>query len=351
MRIGHIAPINFNIPNGRSGPLRVFVDLNKGLSKYSDIDLNVFACENSKTEGNLKFLFDKELNSLPEFNNSEKIDKGLFFLKHIAHAYQYRGEIDLFTSHLAKWTLPIASLVDSKSVLIVHNITDNLLSQIEKFNNNNIHFVCLSQAIGNIFSNYAENYSVIHNGIDVKEFSPNYNKQDYFLFVGRLVKSKSPDLAIRACIENNQKLVLIGKPVTERSEELKYFETEIEPYLKNPLITYFPEIPHNEINSYYQNAKALIFPMRDFTREGMPLVVAESLASGTPIISLDNDLSRELIDEKTGFLAKDENDLVKNLLSIQAADPKSCRIRAEKYLSLEVMAEKYYQLYKTILKT
>jgi len=349
MRIGHIAPINFNIPDGRSGPVRVFIDLNEALYEKG-VNLKVFATKNSKIKGDLHYIFDKELNSLSEFNSSDRIDKGLFFLKHLSYSFSKNDEVDIFISHLTKWTPYIANLVNTKkTIIIVHNITESFLYKLEKFNNNNIHFVCLSEPLGNIFSKYANNYSVINNGIDISSILPNYNKKNYFLYVGRLVKSKAPDLAIKACIKNNVKLILIGKEVVEKDTDRKYFEEEIKPYLNHKLITYLPEVSHNKIFNYYKNAKALIFPLRDYSHEGMPLVLAEALASATPVISLTNPLTKNLLNNKVSILLESEDDLINRITDVDKIIPQECRTYAEERFTRSRMANEYLYLAERLI--
>lgn len=345
MKIGHIAPINFNIPAGRSGPTRVFVDLNEELYKLNPA-LTVFACKNSVISGQLKYVFDRELNSLPAFEAADRMIRGLFLVKHIAFAYKQKEDIDIYLSHHASWGLPLAQLVgDRPTVIIVHNVSPELFEQLKIFNTPQLHFVCLSEAIAAVFRPHASNVSVIHNGIDVQSIKPAKQKEDYFLFLGRLTAPKGPDIAIDICLKKKKKLVIIGRPVLAEVEHATYFHEKIEPYLKNELITYIPEIGHDQVFDYYRRAQALIFPMRDYKREGLPMTVPESLACGTPILSLKNPLSQELIEPgKTGFLADSAEEMGEYLDRVDEIDPKVCRAMAEKKFSRETMAKRYYQL-------
>lgn len=345
MRIGHIAPILFNIPAGRSGPTRVFVDLNEELYKLNP-DLTVFACKNSRISGRLKWLFDQELNSLPDFEQANRIMRGLFFIEHVAAAYAQKKEIDVYLHHYDRWGLPLARLVtDRPSVIVMHNVNQNTFKRLGTFNAPHIHFVCLSEAIAAIFRRHASNVSVIHNGIDVRSIKPSDKKSDYFLFLGRLTPPKAPDIAIDICLEKKKKLVIIGKPVLDTEEMAAYFHDKIEPKLKDPLIKYLPEVDHDKVFQYYRQARALIFPMRDYIYECMPLTVPESLASGTPVLSLRNPLSAELINHgQTGFLGDNPVELASYLERVDELKPEQCRAAAETEFSREVMARRYYQL-------
>ncbi len=351
MRIGHIAPINFNIPNGRPGPTRVFVNLNEELYKL-DPALTVFACKNSVASGQLRYVFDQELNNLPAFEQADRMMRGLFLEQHIAYAYTRRQEIDIYLSHHCLWGLPLAKMEASRpTVIIVHNISPDLFEQLKIFNGPQIHFVCLSEAIAGIFRQQAANVSVIHNGIDVQSIKPAEKKSDYFLFLGRLTAPKAPDIAIDICLKKKKKLTIIGKPVLAETEHAAYFHEKVEPYLKNELITYIPELDNTKVFDYYRRARGFIFPMRDYTREGLPVTVPESLACGTPVLALKNPLTEEIIEHgKTGFVAASPDELAEYLNRVDEIDPKNCRAVAEKEFSRAVMAERYYKLLTKIHK-
>ncbi len=345
MKIGHIAPINFNIPNGRSGPTQIFVNLNEGLAQINP-QLTVFACKNSRVSGDLKYIFDCELNSLPEFERSDRMLRGLFLMEHVAQAYQDRQNVDIYLSHQSVWGVPVASLIkDRPTVTIIHNITPDLFRQLKHFNAPHLHFVCQSEAIAAVLRQQIDNVSVIHNGLDLQSIKPAAHKKDYFLYLGRLTAPKGLDIAIDICLKKKKKLIIIGKPVLTEAEHAKYFQEEIEPRLKNELITYIPEVEHAKVYDFYREARALIFPMRDYTRECLPMTVPESLACGTPVLSLKNPLSREIItDGKTGFLAESSEELADDLDKVDELKPQDCRAAAEKEFSREVMAQRYRQL-------
>ncbi len=351
MRIGHIAPINFNIPGGRGGPTRIFIDLNEELYKLNPA-LTVFACKNSVASGRLRYVFDQELNNLPAFEKADRMIRGLFLEQHIAYAYTRRQEIDIYLSHHCLWGLPLAKMAENHpTVIIVHNISAELFEQLKIFNGSQLHFVCASQAIGNLFPPEIKNISVIHNGIDTETIRPAADKKDYFLFLGRLTAPKAPDIAMDICLEKKKKLVIIGKPVLSETEHATYFHEKIEPRLKDPLITYIPELEHQQVFDYYRRARGFIFPMRDYTREGLPVTVPESLACGTTVLALKNPLTEEIIEHgKTGFVAASPDELAEYLDRVDEIDPKACRAMAEKEFSREVMAQRYYKLLTRIHK-
>ncbi|SRR5258708_6550711 len=129
------------------------------------------------------------------------------------------------------------------------------------------------------------------------EISHNQKKHDikekYYLIVGRLVKYKKIDLAIKAFNELGFPLVIVG---TGREEKkLKR--------LAHDNIHFAGFVSHEELSKYYSNALALIFPQNeDF---GITAVEAESF--GVPVIAYKRGGALDtVIDNKTGIFFKEQ---------------------------------------------
>jgi glycosyltransferase involved in cell wall biosynthesis len=351
MRIAHIAPINFNIPQGRSGPARVCYNLNEALYKINP-QILFYGCENSKASGELRYLFPVELNSYEPFNNATGTDKGKFLLQHITNAYAHKAEIDIFQTHAIDFALPIAKThPDKPTVITLHRpINSDLEFILSKFNGQHIHFVLISQTQAETFSKMASNYTVIPNGVEVDEIPFSLEKEDFFLHVGRLEENKGADLAIQACLQAGVKLVLVGKQRAGNEASETYFAERIQPFLDNPLITYIPEVNHYELYNYYAKARGFIFPLRDPHQEAFGLVSVEAMATGTPAIALDNSLMREvIIDGKTGSLAKDLDGLVDAIQKVDQISPQDCRDHVVNNFSRDTMARGYFELYQRLV--
>lgn len=354
MKIGHIAPINFNIPRGRGGPTRNAFNLNEALKELGH-EIVFYGCKNSEvTADKLKYIYPVELNSDEEFLNADRMIRAQMIMNHYAFAYSDAEDIDIYQSHHLEWALPLSSIKKGGiSVIRMANLlNERRLKTIEDFNHDNAHLVMISETQASTLPAHIKNYTVIYNGIDVKNIPFSDSKEDYYLFVGRLIERKGADIAIKACIKSNKKLIIVGKPVSTSEKSREYFAKEIEPYLDSELIEYIPSVNHYDLLSLYKNAKALIFPLRDANLEPFGLVTVEAMATGTPVIAIDNSLMRELVDDrKTGILATNENEIME---IIQVDDfginPENCRDLVEKKFSKEIMARKYSDLYEKILK-
>lgn len=119
------------------------------------------------------------------------------------------------------------------------------------------------------------------------------------LYVGRLEKEKQVDQIIRSFGQIDAKLIIVGDGREESS--LKNLAKELN--LIN--VIFMKGIAHDHIPEIMNCADALVL----FSKyEGMPTVVLEALACGKPVISSDvGDVRKAVIDNKTGFIANEDN--------------------------------------------
>lgn len=351
MNICHIATILFNIPHGRSGPERVFYNLNESLYKLNP-ELRVYACKNSIISGELKYYYPIELNNYAPFNNAIGSKRGKFIVNHLTNAFnQEKDWADVFQTHNVEFALPIGSLLNKKVVITLHNpITEELIEQIEKFNSPNIHFVTVSNTQKIPLSDKIQNVTTIYNGVELDLIPFQAEKEDFLLFVGRLDRKKGADIAMRVAINNGYKIVVVGKPSEGNKDSEKFFKEEVTPLLDNPLVEHHANIDHFELLNYYAKAKAVLFPILDGNKEPFGLVPVEAMASGTPVIALDNSLTRETIKNGfSGLLAMNEEEMSAKLSELNTIKPENCRAWVAENFTRDIMAANYLKLYSSLL--
>lgn len=95
----------------------------------------------------------------------------------------------------------------------------------------------------------------------------------YFINYSRQVGWKRLDLAIKACLKNQQKLVLIGDG-SAHPELVKLAQA-------SPLIYFLPPLDQVKLKQYLTHAKAFIFP----SEEPFGIAPVEALAAGCPVIA------------------------------------------------------------------
>ena len=80
------------------------------------------------------------------------------------------------------------------------------------------------------------------------------------------------------------------------------------------------------------------------------MVVAESMAAGTPVIAHPRGSMPELVkDSETGYLARDEDEMVEAIAAVDKLDRGRCRGWVEKRFSVERMVEGYERVYHEVL--
>jgi glycosyltransferase involved in cell wall biosynthesis len=187
--------------------------------------------------------------------------------------------------------------------------------------------------------------AVVHHGVDVDEYSYGEGLGDergeYFLFLGRISEIKGPHLAALAARDAGVRLVIAAKMAEEA--EFQFFREHVEPLLGDG-IEFIGEVGGERKRELLQNARALINPIT--WPEPFGLVMAESLACGTPVIALDNGPAREIIDEGvTGRVCRSVDQIVTAIQEVDSFDRKACRRAVEQYFNLDRMATDYVDVY------
>ncbi|MCQ2238172.1 MAG: glycosyltransferase [Bacteroidaceae bacterium] len=157
-------------------------------------------------------------------------------------------------------------------------------------------FIVLSHSDAQSFrKNLGLQPTVIYNPLTLTPGEVCNTKAKKFLTIGRMVPlHKGFDILIKAFAIFAQKnqdwtLDIVGDgPEKEKVEEI------IHKYNLDSRITIHPFT--NQIQRYYSAASIYILSSR---WEGMPLVLAEAMAHGLPIISSDISISKELLNNKT----------------------------------------------------
>ena len=154
----------------------------------------------------------------------------------------------------------------------------------------------------------------IYNGLDLAQFCPNGTvRQDppLVLAVGRLVEKKGFDDLIRACdlLRDHGcrfKCRIVGKgPLEGRLQSL------IRGLRLEECVALTGPMPREALLDWYPRAAVLVAPCivgSDGNRDGLPTVLIEAMALGTPVVSTDVTGIPELVqDGRTGLLVPQRN--------------------------------------------
>jgi len=157
-----------------------------------------------------------------------------------------------------------------------------------------------------------ENKLVIKPNFLTENILPNYNKEQYIVFVGRLSEEKGIEILLRSMEYPDMrdiKLKIVGS-----GPLMKYFNDKVkEKDLFN--IEVLGLRPYEDTIKLMGKAAFLIFPSLWY--EGFPMTILESLACATPIIGSDIGAIKYILEnQRISVLSKpgDQKDLAKKIL-------------------------------------
>jgi glycosyltransferase involved in cell wall biosynthesis len=208
-----------------------------------------------------------------------------------------------------------------------------------------------------------ERVVVVHNGVDEKKFSEYTRKRQdreenewvELLYVGRVIRSKGVFVLIDALKGeefDGVRLNVVG--AGEDLVELKEYVTTCG--IENRVI-FYGSVPYSEVISRFFEADIFVLP--SVRIEGFPMVLAEAMLAGLPVVAADIGGNSDAVEEGvTGFLTppKDVALLKKRILTL-VNNPQlrkdfgqKAQERAKQEFTLDVMLKKYEQVLREVLK-
>jgi len=119
---------------------------------------------------------------------------------------------------------------------------------------------------------YRRESQVIYPPIMIPTTPPSsVQKENFYLFVGRLAASKHIDLVIKTCTQFGLSLKIVGS-----GKALPYLQS-----LAGNTVEFLGSISDDALHDLYARAKTLIYPAED---EDFGMVPLEAMAYGTPVI-------------------------------------------------------------------
>lgn len=179
---------------------------------------------------------------------------------------------------------------------------------------------------------------VIPNYFDVSDFKFSAEKDDYFLFLGRVYKGKGVNIAVQATEAIGAKLIIAGQ---NNLKEMGYKETP----------SHVTEIGYADIETRKKlMSKAKGAFVASLYNEPFGGVQVECLLSGTPTITTDwGSFVENNIHGVTGYRCRTFEQFVWAAKNIEKIKPEVCRDFAVNNFSLNVVAEKYEEYFQSVL--
>jgi glycosyltransferase involved in cell wall biosynthesis/SAM-dependent methyltransferase len=186
-----------------------------------------------------------------------------------------------------------------------------------------------------------ENDAIIPNYYNISEFETD-EKDDYFLFVGRVGLAKGLGRAIKMTKAVGARLVVAGQ-----NAETGFREEGFWPIPDH--VEYVGYIGVEQRKRLMARAKAVVC----FSRFIEPFcgVHVEAMLSGTPVITCDWGAMTEFnVHGVTGFRCRTLDEMIEAARNIHTINPAKCREWAMSNFSVEVIGPKYERYFERILK-
>lgn len=142
---------------------------------------------------------------------------------------------------------------------------------------------------------YRRDAEVIHPGTDINPYPIVEEPEDYYLVVSRFVRYKRIDIAVEACNILGRRLVVIGSG-GEEEERLRS--------LAGPTVEFAGRVSDEEMQHYYSNAKAFLFP----GIEDYGITPVEAMSAGVPVLAYGRGgVLETVVDGETGMYFHDQS--------------------------------------------
>jgi glycosyltransferase involved in cell wall biosynthesis len=188
---------------------------------------------------------------------------------------------------------------------------------------------------------------VIHHGVDASMIPVGRGDGGYICFLGRMSPDKGVSTAIDVAVAAGIPLRIAAK--MHETAEIDYFRQAVEPRL-GPGVEYLGELRAEEKFALLGGALAMLNPIA--WDEPFGMVMIESLATGTPVLTTGRGAAREIVvDGITGFIRASRRGLVAALALVGGLDRRACRRATEEHFSARRMAQDYAEVYQARLAT
>lgn len=164
---------------------------------------------------------------------------------------------------------------------------------------------CPSQALSKVLTTagVAESKTkVIYNGVDKTIFYPADSCNNSLIFVGNIIKTKGVEELYQAfqLLSERHKaltLTLVGNGDLTSSLKKRVISDKLADRVK-----FTGSLPLTEVAAQIRNARLLVLPSY---REGLPNVLLEAFASGTPVVASDVGGIPEIVSPQSGVYTSD----------------------------------------------
>jgi glycosyltransferase involved in cell wall biosynthesis len=332
VRVGILGPVSWRTPPRQYGAWETVVsNLAEGLAARG-YDVTVFATADSLPGGTLDAVVPRP------YSEDESLEPKVWEFLHIAEAMEQADQFDLIHNNYDFMPLTYSRLVRTPMLTTVHGFSlDQFRLVYRKYRET--YFVSISDADRDPWLPYVR---TVYNGIKLQDHTYRDTGGDYLAFVGRIHPDKGVHLAIDVALASGRRLIIAGI-----IQDQGYFDELIKPRLGDA-IEFIGPVGPEERDTLFGGALASLHLTTIPERFG--LAMAESMATGTPVIGIDLGSVAEVVaNGETGYVVKDVDGAIEATARIHEISRAACRLRVERLFSVDAMVDGYLDAYRTIL--
>jgi glycosyltransferase involved in cell wall biosynthesis len=334
LRIAMLAPISWRTPPRHYGPWELVTSLLTEALVGRGVDVTLFATKDSQTAGKLAGVCQAS------YSEDPAIDAKVWEMLHVAHVFERAGEFDLIHNHADFVPLAFSRLVETPVVTTIHGFSSERIMPAFKAYDDRVHYVAISNADRRSDLRYV---ATIHHGIRLEDFPFDPHDSEDLLFFGRIHPDKGAAEAIAAARRAGRRLVMAGIV-----QDQDYYNEQVAPALDDGSVVYRGPVGGAARTKALGSAHALLHLIN--FNEPFGLSVVEALACGTPVIASKRGSMPELIDHGvTGFLVNSVDEAVDAIGRIGEIDRAACRAAVSARFTVDRMADRYLDLYRSLL--
>jgi glycosyltransferase involved in cell wall biosynthesis len=343
MRIAMLATNVESVPpEGYGGTELVVHLLTEELIKRGH-EVTLFATGDSRTSARLVSVCHKALRVDDRYGRAQW---QAFDIRLLLKLEELQDQFDIVHNHMGWQALPVLNRLSCATVTTNHNPIKPYAQDIY-LAYKHLPYVALSRAYQRLNCSDTLNYiGVVYNGINCDDFkNAGTQKRDFLLFIGRLGKAKGTADALEIARRLKLPMKLAGKI---DDSDIEYFKEVLEPQLQSQEADFVGEVDFAQKLALYRQAKAVVYPVQ--FDEPFGLVMAEALASGTPVMAYKRGAVPEIVtDGETGIIGEKLEDLVSRFAEVESIDRNVCAKRARDLFDMSGMVDAYELVYKKVL--
>jgi glycosyltransferase involved in cell wall biosynthesis len=343
MKVLHLAPLWFPVAQDSPGGIETFLTALIGALHGYGCENALLASGDSRTAADL--IPAVEVNLWERVAREQAWDHPVYEQHQLLLAIENWPAFDVVHSHLGHSGYVLSGVRGLADRLLHthHNvITPDVEWFVERHPHMRLSTVSQFQA-RKLRARGATGCQVVPNGLELANFPYEGRGEDGLVFMGRVKRSKGPDIAIRVARKLGRELQLAG-PIADQ----EFFEQEIEPWLDTS-IRYLGIVGHDRKTQLLGGATCVLMPSR--WEEPFGLVAVEAMACGTPVVALGSGALPELIESGVGgFVTNDEEELPSLVTRAMELDRARVRASVSRRFEISQVARRYLELYAEIVE-